>query len=861
MTLHPAYDALRKHNIRFFTSGRDWTDDCLECGSKNSLSVHYDDDVAEFRCKACGRSGSEQLRPVPAKPAGNGKPRDDAEYQRALEEAKREFDSEPKQEPEQNLEENLVEEAFAEEFPEDNEPEPQLQPAAEDPTGDAAEGAGDGSYSHVWRSKDHDYPCTPTGEEQRAPDGRIYARVRTPDGDQNFVPKDELAPKDDPDAEPEQPEKPEPKPEPARDEAPQQKAPDDDLTIVLAAKLKRKPDGPFSAEELAQFERLKREQPLPFARLCTRYPALAAAIKLDAATVQAALENTGKKDVVELFIALVLAADLDPLEIDALLWLVVKKAEVGYRPLASTLKKARDEQAAQRDEQAKQHAKQAKAQQHAAQRDEAERLLAELNRDNCVVLDGGKTLVLRFEEMEHVAGGEHYIYRVPTYLSFRAFRDFYLNRHIMAGKEEPKWIDIGSWWLHHPQRRQYSGVIFKPGDKRSEIDGKFNLWTGWGVEPKPGDWSLVDEHIRVVLTAGDKALYDYTINWLAYAVQHPAEQAETAIVFIGDPGTGKGTLGKALCRIFGQHSLHLSSADDLTGKFNAHLRQCSFLFGDECYGPTDKRAEGQLKRMITENTLMIEPKGRDKVRVQNRLHIMMASNHEWVVPASAHERRFAVGRVADTHRQDPAWFGPLYKQMQDGGYAAMLYDLLHRDLGNWHPRQIVRTRALSKQQEESLSALDAWWLELLQTGVLAGTDELAPEKAISNRYEKKITERDGGSYGGFGNYNSRDGGISGGYDRERTRTVWRDGLFDQARRSSPKLKNATDAALGRYLTDRGCKRCWVHGERGWEFPPLAKCRKDWKERFPHTVWDDQKITDWKPADGNDAADDDSNDFE
>jgi hypothetical protein len=143
--------------------------------------------------------------------------------------------------------------------------------------------------------------------------------------------------------------------------------------------------------------------------------------------------------------------------------------------------------------------------------------------------------------------------------------------------------------------------------------------------------------------------------------------------------------------------------------------------------------------------------------------------------------------------------------------------------------------------------------------VLAGTDELAPEKATSNKYEKEITERSGGGYGGFGNYGSLDGGISGGYGSERKRTVWRDGLYDQARASSPKLKNATDAALGRYLTDRGCKRCWVHRQRGWEFPSLKTCREDWEKRFPHTVWDDQKITDWKPADGNDAAPDE--DFE
>jgi hypothetical protein len=48
------------------------------------------------------------------------------------------------------------------------------------------------TYSHIWRSKDHDFPCTPTGVEWRNDaDGRIYVRVKTPDGE-HIVPKDEL---------------------------------------------------------------------------------------------------------------------------------------------------------------------------------------------------------------------------------------------------------------------------------------------------------------------------------------------------------------------------------------------------------------------------------------------------------------------------------------------------------------------------------------------------------------------------------------------------------------------------------------------------------------------------------------------
>jgi hypothetical protein len=476
---------------------------------------------------------------------------------------------------------------------------------------------------------------------------------------------------------------------------------------------------------------------------------------------------------------------------------------------------------AQAPDQKKQQPDQSEDEQQRASESDAEQVLAELNRDNYVVLDGARTWVLRFEETEHDAGGEHYIFRVPTFLRFQDFRNLYLNRRIAIGD---RFMDVGRWWLTHSERRQHRGVIFKPAGPPI-VNDKLNLWRGWGVEPKRGDWGLLREHIFEVLAARDEDVDAYTCNWMAWAVQHPAEQAEVALVFIGDRGTGKGTLGKAMCKIFGQHALHLSSPEHLTGRFNAHLRQCSFLFGDECYGPKDKSAEGTLKRLITEDTLTIEAKGRDPIEEPNRLHVMLASNNEWVVPAGAYERRFVVQRVADTHRQDAAWFGPIYKQMRAGGYEAMLFDLLHRDLGDWHPRQIVRTAALAEQQEESLSPLDAWWLQLLQTAVLVGANSSAPDRAISNKYEDEISESDG--FGGT-----------------RTHTVKHDGLYDQARAVSPKLKGYTDAALGRYLRQQGCRNAWVRRHRGWQFPPLVECRHRWLERFPMTVWHDSETKEW-----------------
>jgi Family of unknown function (DUF5906)/RepB DNA-primase from phage plasmid len=436
--------------------------------------------------------------------------------------------------------------------------------------------------------------------------------------------------------------------------------------------------------------------------------------------------------------------------------------------------------------------------------------LAEMNEKYCVVLDGARTRVLTFEQYSRRVGRHQYVRFVPTFLGFEDFRNLHMNKFVTVGDEV---LQLGHWWLRHPNRRQYAGITFQPGGG-DVVDNRLNLWRGWGVEPKQGDWSLMRDHIRQVIALNDEEVLVYVLNWLAWAVQHPDERAEVALVFRGKRGTGKGALGNAMCRIFGQHAVHISSADHLAGRFNAHLRDACLLFADESYWPGDKSAEGTLKRMITEPELLIEPKHRDAVTTPNMLHVLMASNEDWVVPAGEHERRFAVFNVSECHMQEDKYFTPLFDQLENGGYSAMLFDLLDRDLEGWHPRHFPRTDALREQQRQGLQPLDAWWVELLETGVLEGADPNAPNCAVSNGYDRiGIKQR---------------------------------GLYDQARTIEPRLKPRNDHVLGHFLTDQDCDNSQkILRRRGWTFPPLLEARKKWEARFPGWKWRDPRLAAWQ----------------
>lgn len=343
-----------------------------------------------------------------------------------------------------------------------------------------------------------------------------------------------------------------------------------------------------------------------------------------------------------------------------------------------------------------------------------EAVLDEMNAQHCVVMENGKFRVFT-EEFDPVLG-RHFYQRS----SKEDFQNLYCNSFVEQINDRP--TTRAQFWLKHPKRRQYKGVIFDPSGDHA---GWLNLWRGWAVEPKPGDWSLLDQLIREVLTNGDPRGYRYVLNWIAAMFQRPAEPAEVAIAFKGAKGTGKGTLGRVLQQLAGPHGLHISSPEHITGRFNSHLQNCICLFADEAFWAGDKAGEAKLKALVTEPTVAYEGKGHDAVMGKNLIHIVMASNSDWVVPAVLDgERRFAVFEVNESRKDDRDFFRALNRQLDEGGRAAFLHDMLARDIDGWHPRNdIPQNSALADQKLRGMDPEFSWWYSLLYAGELPGYDE------------------------------------------------------------------------------------------------------------------------------------------
>jgi hypothetical protein len=321
---------------------------------------------------------------------------------------------------------------------------------------------------------------------------------------------------------------------------------------------------------------------------------------------------------------------------------------------------------------------------------------------------------------------------VSVFTDVTSFKQGYCNqiKTTMSDNGKPRFEKLGDWWFNNAQRRQYERVVFYPG---KTIPNCLNLWKGYACESNPlGCCDLFLSHLKDIVCGGVDEYYDYFIKWLANLVQYPATAGQVAIVLRGAQGVGKGIIGKIIGSLFGRHYKYVSDPKHLIGSFNAHLRDCVFLFADEAFFAGDKKHESNLKAIITENIRTIEAKGVDAEQAPNFLHIMMASNSEWVVPAGADDRRFFVLDVKDTYKQNPEYFSPIFDQLAKDGKEKLLHHLMTMDLTDFDVRKAPKTDALKEQKSYSYSVEQAWWLTKLDQGSVYG-EGIWPDRVMKMR--------------------------------------------------------------------------------------------------------------------------------
>ena len=295
-------------------------------------------------------------------------------------------------------------------------------------------------------------------------------------------------------------------------------------------------------------------------------------------------------------------------------------------------------------------------------------LVTELNQCHAHVMVGGKARILNIKK-DPLQG-----WNVHDFSTTSDFRSLYANRRVIIGDKSRNAAEI---WLKHPERLSYDGVTFDPTRKSN---GYYNLYQGFPIKAAKGDCGLYLEHIRQNICRGDEDLYEYVLDWMADAIQNPGKRPGVALAIRGKQGVGKGVFVNVFASLFGAHAIQVTQSCHLVGNFNAHLRDKLLVFADEAFWAGDKRAAGVLKGLVTEDNIAIEMKGIDVQSLPNYVRLILASNNEWIIPASADQRRFVVIEASEARMQDASYFGSIINQIKNGGREALMYFLSERDL-------------------------------------------------------------------------------------------------------------------------------------------------------------------------------------
>lgn len=311
----------------------------------------------------------------------------------------------------------------------------------------------------------------------------------------------------------------------------------------------------------------------------------------------------------------------------------------------------------------------------------------------------------------------------PVFQRVRALYSEYANVKIQTGVDKDGDAIIKPLfpeWLEWPARRKYREVTFSPPPRPADPQD-YNLWTGFAIQPADVDapeklCERILDHLYEVICAGNEEHYHYLMKMLALLVQCPGIPWEVALVMRGQRGTGKGTFMRLMKRLIGHlHFAHLDRVQDLV-HFNAMISGKVVVFADEAFFAGDKREVGPLQRIITEPTIRVTRKGIDSTEEPNCIHLCMATNEKWSIPAGDNERRYFAVNVSSKRRGDRAWFNAIEAEVKGDGAAAFFQLLLSVPVTHEDVRNVPHTRELTRQQLLTMDVQHRWWYSCLYEG-------------------------------------------------------------------------------------------------------------------------------------------------
>ena len=224
------------------------------------------------------------------------------------------------------------------------------------------------------------------------------------------------------------------------------------------------------------------------------------------------------------------------------------------------------------------------------------------------------------------------------------------------------------------------------------------------------------ELMRTDLTGGDKASFEYLLNYIAMKMQHPSQKMDTALAFVRTiQGIGKSQWSKWIRILFDDRNCKVvANLENLFGAFNGHLRHSLWVFLEEIKGKGAAWTEAsRLKDLISSDSQLWTKKHHETEEGGWFGSIVIFSNNSFGIRVETSDRRYILFDTGEKYRDNVAFHNLIEEQTMDAEYMSnAFWYFMKRDISKWNWRKIPKTRTRTdvKRQCECVGMTFTRWL-------------------------------------------------------------------------------------------------------------------------------------------------------
>jgi hypothetical protein len=222
------------------------------------------------------------------------------------------------------------------------------------------------------------------------------------------------------------------------------------------------------------------------------------------------------------------------------------------------------------------------------------------------------------------------------------------------------------------------------------------------------DYELVEEfdhkiiepflnHIKEVICNGDDILANYLNSWFSLILRDPSCKLTTALVILGEQGTGKNVFTDVWSELLGRYACrNITDIDHITGKYNATIENKKLIVCNELQSVEQSKYmnSDKLKTILTENTFTCRDLYLSAREADNVANFIFVSNNLNPLKIENRDRRYVVLKTSNKRMQNTKYFRELCSSFTEEFYNQLFtYYMQKVELKGFEYREIPMTEA------------------------------------------------------------------------------------------------------------------------------------------------------------------------